>query len=104
MSLLQTRVSQLEVEQFFRLSIFGMSITKDSVACVQCLVNINSPLVLTDLYPCAVATGESHPIDFEDYLGIESLWSHKNLWVNMQDCSNGLKVVYMQCGTYCISW
>ncbi len=38
-------------------------------------------------------TGETHPLDWEDYLGIESLWNHKNYWVNMQDCSGGVKVL-----------
>lgn len=27
-----------------------------------------------------------------EYLGIESVWNHQNLWVNMQDCSNGCEV------------
>lgn len=37
-------------------------------------------------------TGEPHPLDWEEYLGVESLWNHKNYWVNMQDCSQGVKV------------
>ena len=37
-------------------------------------------------------TGESHPLDWEGYLGVESLWNHRNFWVNMQDCSQGVKV------------
>lgn len=27
-----------------------------------------------------------------EYLGIESVWNHQNLWVNMQDCSSGCEV------------
>ena len=38
-------------------------------------------------------TGESLPLDCEDYLGIESLWNNKNYWINMQDCSQGVKVI-----------
>jgi len=38
-------------------------------------------------------TGEAHPLDWEEYLGIESLWNHRNYWVNMQDCSSGVKVI-----------
>lgn len=26
------------------------------------------------------------------FLGIESIWNHRNYWVNMQDCWNGCKV------------
>ena len=37
-------------------------------------------------------TGESVALDWEEYLGIESLWNHKNYWINMQDCSLGVKV------------
>ena len=37
-------------------------------------------------------TGESHSLDWDQYLGIESLWNHKNYWVNMQDCSHGVQV------------
>ena len=37
-------------------------------------------------------TGETHPLDWEGYLGVESLWNHRNFWVNMQDCSQGVKV------------
>ena len=41
-------------------------------------------------------TGEPHPLDWEGYLGIESLWNGKNYWVNMQDCSQGVKVRRLQ--------
>jgi hypothetical protein len=37
-------------------------------------------------------TGLSHPVDSPNYLGIESVWNHVNYWVNMQDCSEGVKV------------
>ena len=37
-------------------------------------------------------TGIAHPLTSENYLGIESLWNHQNYWVNMQDCSAGVKV------------
>ena len=37
-------------------------------------------------------TGDTHPLDWNQYLGIEMLWNHKNYWVNMQDCSHGIQV------------
>ena len=37
-------------------------------------------------------TGTSHPLNHLAYLGIESVWNHKNYWVNMQDCSHGVQV------------
>lgn len=37
------------------------------------------------------STGETHSLDWDQYLGIESLWNHKNYWVNMQDCAAGVK-------------
>ena len=43
-------------------------------------------------------TGIAHPLTSENYLGIESLWNHQNYWVNMQDCSNGVKVQYIYIG------
>ncbi|NXV33015.1 DRC7 protein, partial [Rissa tridactyla] len=36
-------------------------------------------------------TGNSHSTMDERFLGIESVWNHKNYWVNMQDCRNGCK-------------
>ncbi|XP_072202604.1 dynein regulatory complex subunit 7 [Excalfactoria chinensis] len=36
-------------------------------------------------------TGNSHSTSDEQFLGIESVWNHKNYWVNMQDCQNGCK-------------
>ena len=55
-------------------------------------------------------TGIAHPLTSENYLGIESLWNHQNYWVNMQDCSAGVKVNFsyshkniLHCWTYTIS-
>ena len=42
-------------------------------------------------------SGRSRAVDDEDYLGIESLWNHKNYWVNMQDCASGVKVSLFHC-------
>ncbi|XP_065497077.1 dynein regulatory complex subunit 7 isoform X2 [Caloenas nicobarica] len=36
-------------------------------------------------------TGNSHGTTDEQFLGIESVWNHRNYWVNMQDCWNGCK-------------
>ncbi|NXT89727.1 DRC7 protein, partial [Anhinga rufa] len=36
-------------------------------------------------------TGNSHSTMDEHFLGIESIWNHRNYWVNMQDCWNGCK-------------
>ncbi|KFP02689.1 Coiled-coil domain-containing protein lobo, partial [Calypte anna] len=36
-------------------------------------------------------TGNSHSTMDEQFLGIESVWNHKNYWINMQDCRNGCK-------------
>ncbi|NXX55520.1 DRC7 protein, partial [Scopus umbretta] len=36
-------------------------------------------------------TGNSHSTMDEHFLGIESVWNHRNFWVNMQDCWNGCK-------------
>ncbi|XP_074738027.1 dynein regulatory complex subunit 7 [Strix uralensis] len=36
-------------------------------------------------------TGSSHSTMDEHFLGIESVWNHRNYWVNMQDCRNGCK-------------
>ncbi|NXU54706.1 DRC7 protein, partial [Turnix velox] len=36
-------------------------------------------------------TGNSHSTKDEHFLGIESVWNHKNYWVNMQDCRHGCK-------------
>jgi hypothetical protein len=37
-------------------------------------------------------TGYAKATNSSEYLGIESVWNHQNLWVNMQDCSNGCEV------------
>ena len=37
-------------------------------------------------------TGACHLLTHSAYLGIESVWNHKNYWVNMQDCSHGVQV------------
>ncbi|NWW80622.1 DRC7 protein, partial [Climacteris rufus] len=36
-------------------------------------------------------TGNSHSTTDECFLGIESIWNHRNYWVNMQDCRKGCK-------------
>ena len=43
---------------------------------------------------CVCVSGECHAMDSELYLGIESLWNHRNYWINMQDCAHGLEVTY----------
>ncbi|XP_046848993.1 dynein regulatory complex subunit 7-like isoform X2 [Xenia sp. Carnegie-2017] len=35
-------------------------------------------------------TGESYPLNFSGYLGVESVWNNLNCWVNMQDCTKGV--------------
>lgn len=37
-------------------------------------------------------TGHSHSTTDGHFLGVESVWNHRNYWVNMQDCRNGCKV------------
>lgn len=48
-------------------------------------------------------TGLSHPVDSPNYLGIESVWNHVNYWVNMQDCSEGVKGLSYDLGD-CTKW
>ncbi|KAM7040577.1 dynein regulatory complex subunit 7 isoform 3-T3 [Acridotheres tristis] len=36
-------------------------------------------------------TGNHHSTTDECFLGIESIWNHRNYWVNMQDCRKGCK-------------
>ncbi|NXH13047.1 DRC7 protein, partial [Bucco capensis] len=36
-------------------------------------------------------TGKSHSTTDEHFLGIESVWNHRNYWVNMQECRDGCK-------------
>ncbi|NXL51043.1 DRC7 protein, partial [Podilymbus podiceps] len=43
-------------------------------------------------------TGKSHSIVDECFLGIESVWNHRNYWVNMQDCWNGCKDLIFDLG------
>ncbi|XP_051879591.1 dynein regulatory complex subunit 7 isoform X2 [Pristis pectinata] len=38
-------------------------------------------------------SGNSYETTNERFLGIESIWNHKNYWVNMQDCKLGVKDV-----------
>ena len=42
-------------------------------------------------------TGLPHPVNSANYLGIESVWNHRNYWVNMQDCSEGVTVCLSVC-------
>lgn len=37
-------------------------------------------------------TGKSHSTDDVTFLGIESVWNHRNYYVNMQDCRDGCRV------------
>ncbi|KAF1415327.1 Dynein regulatory complex subunit 7, partial [Spheniscus humboldti] len=48
-------------------------------------------------------TGNSHSTMDEHFLGIESVWNHRNYWVNMQDCWNGCKDLIFDLGD-AISW
>ncbi|NWI27787.1 DRC7 protein, partial [Sula dactylatra] len=43
-------------------------------------------------------TGNSHSTMDEYFLGIESIWNHRNYWVNMQDCWNGCKDLIFDLG------
>ncbi|KAF1599018.1 Dynein regulatory complex subunit 7, partial [Eudyptes chrysolophus] len=43
-------------------------------------------------------TGNSHSTMDEHFLGIESVWNHRNYWVNMQDCWNGCKDLFFDLG------
>ncbi|XP_070616801.1 dynein regulatory complex subunit 7 isoform X2 [Erythrolamprus reginae] len=36
-------------------------------------------------------TGKSYSTIDSHFLGIESLWNHRNYWINMQDCWNGCR-------------
>ncbi|XP_041350936.1 dynein regulatory complex subunit 7-like [Gigantopelta aegis] len=48
-------------------------------------------------------TGLSHELNSESYHGIESLWNNFNYWVNMQDCSEGVKDLSYDLGD-CTVW
>ncbi|NXH75118.1 DRC7 protein, partial [Hydrobates tethys] len=43
-------------------------------------------------------TGNSHSTMDEHFLGIESVWNHRNYWVNMQDCRNGCRDLIFDLG------
>ncbi|XP_007946245.1 dynein regulatory complex subunit 7 [Orycteropus afer afer] len=43
-------------------------------------------------------TAHSYSTQDDHFLGIESLWNHKNYWVNMQDCWNGCKDLVFDLG------
>uniref|UniRef100_A0A452S9N9 Dynein regulatory complex subunit 7 n=1 Tax=Ursus americanus TaxID=9643 RepID=A0A452S9N9_URSAM len=43
-------------------------------------------------------TARSYSTQDDHFLGIESLWNHKNYWVNMQDCWNGCKDLVFDLG------
>ncbi|NXI53986.1 DRC7 protein, partial [Chloroceryle aenea] len=43
-------------------------------------------------------TGNSHSTTDERFLGIESVWNHRNYWVNMQDCGKGCKDLIFDLG------
>ncbi|XP_036688335.1 dynein regulatory complex subunit 7 isoform X3 [Balaenoptera musculus] len=43
-------------------------------------------------------TGRSYSTQDDHFLGIESLWNHKNYWVNMQDCWNCCKDLVFDLG------
>ncbi|NXJ95996.1 DRC7 protein, partial [Corythaixoides concolor] len=43
-------------------------------------------------------TGNRHSTADERFLGIESVWNHRNYWVNMQDCRNGCKDLHFDLG------
>ncbi|XP_030059427.1 dynein regulatory complex subunit 7 isoform X3 [Microcaecilia unicolor] len=43
-------------------------------------------------------TGKSYSTTDDHFLGIESIWNHKNYWINMQDCRYGCKDVIFDLG------
>ncbi|GCB78189.1 hypothetical protein scyTo_0017713 [Scyliorhinus torazame] len=43
-------------------------------------------------------TGNSYRTTNEKFLGIESIWNHRNYWVNMQDCKFGCKDMVFDLG------
>lgn len=43
-------------------------------------------------------TGRSYGTKDDHFLGIESLWNHKNYWINMQDCWNCCKDLIFDLG------
>jgi len=43
-------------------------------------------------------TGQSKALGYQGYLGIENIWNHRNVWINMQDCSQGVKNISYDLG------
>ncbi|XP_060131880.1 dynein regulatory complex subunit 7 isoform X2 [Zootoca vivipara] len=43
-------------------------------------------------------TGKSYSTTDDHFLGIESVWNHKNYWVNMQDCWNACRDLQFDLG------
>ncbi|XP_062477243.1 dynein regulatory complex subunit 7 isoform X4 [Pezoporus occidentalis] len=43
-------------------------------------------------------TGNRHNTTDKRFLGIESVWNHRNYWVNMQDCRHGCKDLIFDLG------
>nr|XP_008120536.2 PREDICTED: dynein regulatory complex subunit 7 [Anolis carolinensis] len=43
-------------------------------------------------------TGKSYPTTDDHFLGIESVWNHKNYWINMQDCWNACRDLQFDLG------
>jgi hypothetical protein len=41
-------------------------------------------------------TGKQFSTEDVNFVGVESVWSTKNYWVNMQPCFEGLKVSWCQ--------
>ena len=48
-------------------------------------------------------TGCAESTKNENYLGIESVWNHKNYWVNMQSCFDGTAGLQYDLGD-CANW
>ncbi|PAA91434.1 hypothetical protein BOX15_Mlig015216g2, partial [Macrostomum lignano] len=48
-------------------------------------------------------TGVARPLVNDDYCGIESLWNHKNYYVNMQSCREGVRKLSYDLGD-CTLW
>nr|XP_060644219.1 dynein regulatory complex subunit 7 [Anolis sagrei ordinatus] len=43
-------------------------------------------------------TGKSYPTTDDHFLGIESVWNHRNYWINMQDCWNACRDLQFDLG------
>ena len=72
--------------------------------CILPIYVLSYPIPRCPAWCCVYTAGESHPLDSEDYLGIESLWNQKNYWVNMQDCAQGIKVTHTHTHTHTHTW